>query len=440
MSLSSSSYLFRQSPDLIYYSATIINSSQKDTGGADPPAVYTEVKPTAFIEKANDWEMSVVKFQTEGGVNLPILLFAVQTGQSDVNLGIYTVTLEATVSYVIGAGSPYAVKNYYMTSQQPVRYIPEDSNTPTPSPPLTSQDISTSYYWVYTYSHFCDMVNNAFQACMNDLQAQVNAAWNIVSPSNQQAPPIIVSVAPVLTYSNSGGLFSLYFDSYGFGGSQAACAPAPATSTTTTIGVWEKLTPYFNSSLFALLRNFNSYYLGADVRPPVVTGSGQSGRNVLQNGMSQKIVVQDVMGQNKVTINSKNYFVMTQDYGSTSTIWSPISGIAFTTSFIPVQVEYSSNPVQFGLENTGQSETSVNYFEQVITDITLPLDAAHNYREQITYTPAGEYRMLSLLGSGGIDKLDLRVWYRLKLTNKLVPMTMPNQSAVTIKLMFRRKI
>jgi hypothetical protein len=50
-------------------------------------------------------------------------------------------------------------------------YTPEDESVPTPAPPTTSQDLSTTYYYNYNYQHFIHLVNKAIQSAWDNLKA-----------------------------------------------------------------------------------------------------------------------------------------------------------------------------------------------------------------------------------------------------------------------------
>jgi hypothetical protein len=67
------------------------------------------------------------------------------------------------------------------------------------------------------------------------------------------------------------------------------------------------------------------------------------------------------------------YLVITQDFPSTDTIWSPISSIVFTSSLLPIVAEQLGQPIIFSDGNVSTPSTSQANFQQTITDIALPL-------------------------------------------------------------------
>ena len=397
------------SPDLIYYNCSIINANYTDNGSPNPAAQYSEYRTIPIVPKAEDYEMSVIRMTTESGLNLPILIFQANIGQSDPNQGIYSITINATFNYTVGGNSG----SQTLFSQQFLEWVPENQNAPSPSAPLQQQDLVSEYYWLFTYSHFCDIVNTAFKSALADLQTQFTAWVKSSSGLNQEDAPTLTTKAPYITYDATTSLFTIYYDTYGYGGADRTSAGSLAD---------ENMTLYFDSNLFALLGNFNALYVGNDT----------------MNGMTYQMVVQN-MNDTNIYTSSVNFYKMVQDYNSLSNIWSPISGICFCTTLIPCEVEFASNPITFDSSNIAGAISSNNNFENIITDIQLPLDKPSDWRTFINYTPQGEYRMISLSGGQPISNIDVRMYYRLKMTNQLILMTMPNQSAIYIKLMFRKK-
>jgi hypothetical protein len=85
------------------------------------------------------------------------------TGQSDINKTIYQVAImldrleeESTSVDVVGLAN--------------VMYTPEDESVITPAAPTTSQDLSSTYYYVYNYQHFLHLVSKAIQSAWDNLK------------------------------------------------------------------------------------------------------------------------------------------------------------------------------------------------------------------------------------------------------------------------------
>jgi hypothetical protein len=133
---------------------------------------------------------------------------------------------------------------------------------------------------------------------------------------------------------------------------------------------------------------------------------------------------------------------MTQNYVSTSTLWSPIDSIVFTSTLLPLQNEQTAPPNTLGTRNTGNSTaTSQSAFSPIITDVSLDLGSDPSaYRKMIYYAPSAEYRMADFQNSKqDIRNIDIQVFWKNRLDNQLYPVSMFNLSSVSFKLMFRKK-
>jgi len=137
----------------------------------------------------------------------------------------------------------------------------------------------------------------------------------------------------------------------------------------------------------------------------------------------------------------KSYYTMTQEYESTSTLWSPVSALVFTSTLIPIFPESVGEPIVYGAGNdTANANNSTSAFSPIITDIALPLNAASDYRTFIEYVPTAEYRLSSFTSSRQeLRNIDVQVFWKCRLDNNLYPVRMFNLSSVSIKMMFRKK-
>ena len=99
---------------------------------------------------------------------------------------------------------------YLFQKKQDITVAP----VPLPSTTQTGQDVSTRYYWVLSYSHWLNLVNNAFTAAIADLQAQMAAYVTSLG----FVPGTLGTVPSVMSYNPSNNLFTLYSSRYSFGG------------------------------------------------------------------------------------------------------------------------------------------------------------------------------------------------------------------------------
>lgn len=315
------------------------------------------------------------------------------------------------------------------------------------------QDVSTRYYWVNSYQTVVNMMNTALVNANNAVYADLSAGWveygggntaaNLPAPFTSLATFTAAYPPPVMSYDIASGLFSIsYPDVY---------LNNPATAGTPKIAL------FFNANTYGLFANFLSQYyntvggdgsLGVVFIPPNGTPPvgpflpGYAYRMSVQYlGLGSNVI--DVSGAYPpVTYDGRYFIKMTQEYDSTSSLWSPVDSIVFTSNFLPLQNEQTAPPNTYGAGNVGNSTAvSQSAFQPIITDIAndLAVDAT-SYRKMIYYAPTAEYRMGDFQNSKTeIKNIDIQLFWKNRLNNQLYPISMFNLSSVSIKMMFRKK-
>lgn len=368
-------------------------------------------------------------------------------------------------------------KQYYQANQY--RYYP-GSITPTNPPPNTNfqppissdywtlcspelgnpQDLSSRYYWIYTYTHWVNLVQNALEkANLACYTAWVAGGGTTPYTSYNTAGDATSWVAsgnatPVMNWNQSSGLFSIsYPPTYLSRDDQTANGYTPGATAPV-------MSLYFNVNMEGLFANFNNIYYNSTspLWSPASPAGGPDtpinrwaypGTTVFPSGFANEMVVQvQNHGINIITpvslgTTTGKFIQMTQDYPSTSTLWSPIESIVFTSALLPIQNEAQAPPNALGTKNTGNSQaTSQSAFAPIITDVALDLSSdPAGYRKMIYYAPSAEYRMADFQNSkSDIRSIDVQVFWRNRLDNNLYPLSMFNLSSVSIKLMFRKKV
>lgn len=436
-------------PNTIYYNMAIINNNTTDNV-ADPSVSFQDMRNEPIIEDASKYDFSIVRFTMNGpGLDLPLMEVPIQVGQTNPNKTIFSLTLALDVSgiQVVVGSTTYTFNQSTIVvgqptvvgySQQYLIYVPTDKSLtapPVPSGGIVSQDVNSGYYWIYSYEELLGMLTTASVAAMNSIKAQYQL-WFNASVANGGAggigqAPAILTHPPTVLYNSTTGLFTVYCDTYGFGGVDSKSArTAPSTTVTA-----EFFRLYFNTNLWGIIGNFNLKYYG----------------QFALHGMTNEIVVNNLLGTNYYkpidisgntnVFDTHAYWQVVQDYPSTSSLWSPIAAIALVSTLIGTQSELEGPTIQLGTGNAGSSAQTVGQgLNKIITDVALPQTSATDYREFFQYSPPGEYRMVDLGSTKrSINQIDLKAYWRRRLTNELVPMLAYNQSNVTAKLMFRRK-
>jgi hypothetical protein len=460
-----------EDPDIVYYNADIINDNQTNQVaiGADPVIRFQETRSTALIKDISLFNFSIVRFTMDGpNKDLPLFLPTVQLGQSDVDLTAYSIGIKFKPATAFVYGDYNAIPDIYARGF--VKYLTETAayyagTLPFPNAPLTSQDIRGVYYFVYTYQHWLTLCNLLFfQLTSNDPVApsayfpEGNLAYQFaitygattghIVPTVLQLPTAsahtgqtwavestgrfylsngtiwILQTSPALPNSNqppqfqydaTTGLFSLFV-------SGDYLYPSPIVPPFLTPVAY---TMYFNTNMFGLFTNFANFYIGNEA-------NGQVNQLIFQNKLFKNYYVDPS--------NSLSWFIYTQEHESTSSLWSPISSLVFTSTLIPIFPENTGQPIVFGGTNNNPN-SSTSAFQPIITDIALPMSAgAYDYRTFIEYLPSAEYRLSSFTGSRQeLRNIDVQVFWKARLDNNLYPVRMFNLSSVSIKMMFRKK-
>ena len=349
-----------------------------------------------------------------------------------------------------------------------------------------SQDLTSRYYWVYTYQHFVDLWNNtmldptqfgsaplATSTCA--YQDTYNAYYNAYILAGGPAGSFpyatfgaFVSAVypPVMKFVAESSKFDIYLDSAGFGERLTAFTPtAYVAGPPVVVGLPEHpvCRLFFNANMFGLFANYNNTYYN------LPTGS-LFGNIVVPDGYVNEILAtnkafQNVsdfrlapytgvapLGYNPVSLTgtaitpnmiNRVYYIAQQDYSSTDSLWSPVSSIVFTSTLLPIRTEATGAPVVLGAGNLGFSQATVqSAFQPIITDISLDTSSgnADAYRRFIYYAPSAEYRLSDFSSSKqDVRNIDIQVFWKNRLDNQLYPINMFNLSSVSIKVMFKHK-
>lgn len=353
------------------------------------------------------------------------------------------------------------------------------------------QDLSSRYYWVYTYQQWLENVNrtlfdasqlaavpgalsfSAFQDTYNEFAVQWAAA-GLVGPADPFPFPTFGSfvnfiVPPTIVRDASSGRFTIKGDSDGFGDRLLTFTPQPYVVNTPGQQTRPIFRLFFNSNLYGMFTNFwNTYWNTTDptsgpfANTPVWLSSvgPSSGLVPTPIGYTTEILFPNRFYQNcedyrippfsgvaplgfaPAPYNTKVYWLNEQEYRSDDTLWSPISSIVFTSTLLPTRAEQTGPPVILGTSNNNFSaSTAQSAFQPIITDIALPMESgAASYRSFIFYAPTAEYRLTDFAASKQeIRNIDIQVYWKNRLDNNLYPIQMFNLSSVSVKVMFRHK-
>jgi hypothetical protein len=470
----------------------------------DPVIRFQETRSIPLLNDISKYMFSIIRFTMDGaGKDLPIFIPSINDTQPDINLTDYSVSMVYTVYYknpVSGANEEKTFTAQRFIYYQPETVnapIPQPPNTVLKDGTYVGQDLRGRYYWVYTYDHWTNLCNKALADLFYDPPPTTltHAEWDAHQVASQPNPrlrkpfptyvPPTLSIReqwkaywlsiggtadnlmalqgtpPFLRYNQDTGLFSMFGDSYCFGDNLTGVpVSTPPKATDFTAWSWNNGTPvygvgsatvptqgtevaqlYFNTNMFGLFANFNNLYYGDELP------SGLTNKIMFQPTGSNLEVLSStsawsatVGGRASVEALPSPYIKITQNYNSTSTLWSPISAIVFSSTMIPIFPEQTGTPLSYGEGNTNAPQESTSAFAPIITDISIPMERADDYRGFLSYTPTGEYRLSSFTGSRTeLRNIDIQVFWKNRINNQLYPITMFNLTSVSIKMMFRKK-
>lgn len=266
-----------------------------------------------------------------------------------------------------------------------VQWVPQVTDAPMPMQPLTAQDVSSAYYYLYDYEYFATLVNAALKACLADLVSLYGVSSSLE--------------APFFEFDVSNYTFCLY-------GKQTQFDDATGTM---------KL--FANESFYQLFPNFQVALKNSD---PVCT-------------YQYKFIA----APSGINLDSNGRIIMNQQFPNLNN-WSALDSLVLTTSTIPIVSEGVCPAGVFGPSNKGSISGTSNATMSIITDMQVAGNYGYEFRQGcVWFVPSSEYRVVSL-HSGSFKSLDVAVYWRDKYGN-LTPLTLPVGASCSIKLLFRRK-
>jgi hypothetical protein len=407
-------------PDIVYYNMDIISGAdnEKQLGGDSNILRFSETRSTPIINNISKYYFSIIRFSMNGpNKDLPLCVLPIKTGPTQTNRNLTNLRMSITMLKSSVPSVPL------QTSTRDVIYVSEsldaftNSSTALPNLPLKNVDRRGVYYWIYSYDHFTKLINTTIADCFKDLQLSYAAAGGTGTIITQPAK---------LVYNENNKLFEFYFDCNGW-------SDLGSVNNSLGTGTQEIFKMSFNADLYNLLSNFDYKNVG-------FTTSSLQYQLQISNKNYKNYVKYGTVATNLIPQPSTaGYMVMSQNYESTSSLWSPISSIVFTSGTIPLVAEGVAAPTIYSDNTNGN--TTTNAFQPIITDIALGMDnGASSYREMISYVPSAEYRLSSFTNSNQpLTQIDIQIYWKSRLDLQLYPVAMPAYSSTSIKIMFKKK-
>lgn len=360
----------------VYMNLDVVNNSSNKP----KRLVFNMTRTIPFLTNAEDYFLTVARFNLQTSNSLPVFIPDILTGQDSVDLTVYTITLSV-------------VQNRQTISQTvPVIYTTSDTSQPIPSPPRTAADKTTSYYWVYNVGDWVAMLN----ASLNNATILLNTAIADVGA---------YVTAPYIQYDVTTGLFTLFVDQN-----------AQATIS---------FKVYFNSSLYNVLP-FPSVY--------------QQIPSASSTDYYYCINIPNSLGNESTALvagTSKNFLSVTTEFSPLS-IMCPIRSIYFATNLLPIEPMLTQPPKVLSDNSLSGSSSGDPGITNILTDFEIAVTPTNNYNGEISYLPSSEYRWVDMTQGLNLNKLDLSAYWKDKYGNSY-PIYLPVNCAADIKLLFRSK-
>jgi len=378
--------------DNIYFDLTSTNFQSSTV--APTPFYFNEQRSNPIIMNPEDYMLSIIRFTVDSGT-LPVFIPSIVPNSGNKDLTIYTTTI-----------SWQGVFGEYK-SQASVIWSPQDTSALVPVAPSNSstkvQDNSTGYYNCYSYQYFCYLVLVALREAFADMKAQALIVGEVL-PSNQ--PPII-------NWDSTSNRAVIYADTLGYDINKLDTPNQP-------------IRIYFNAPLYALFSSFPARYMGYNVL------LGQNYALLIANVGATNL--QTIIPEAPSIVVQYDAIVFNQEWSTTSS-WTPITALVFTSNTLPVQPSQVSQPLVYNngvLTNGGGNNGAIS---NIITDITSDSGL---YAPNLVYVPQAQYRYITLYGNQPLSNLDISIYYRLK-TGELIPFRLQSGGCVTMKMIFTKK-
>jgi hypothetical protein len=357
---------------------------------------------------------------------------------NDITTTIYT------VSFGIFNGGSYDVVT------RPIIWEPEDVAATVPQPNSANPvQQESAYYYCYTYTHWVSLVNKALLG-----------AWTIAGGTS------FGTQCPFIEYDEVTGLFSINQDAqtcmtpYGTTLPQpyvSAVSPSTTSASGGTYVTGEYSFVGMNTCLEVLFSSFNSIHFG----PGKIWNGFVLPENVINMGLTVELLTGATTATTPVGISLRtqpktsifqlvNPFAGTpipyaffarlpQDFVSTGGCWSPIASFVVGTAMIPVRNEAAGNPISFGSGNLG-AVSNGGVFQKVLVEAPIDAIRADYWKGWVLYEPKIETYSSLDPSQDGISDIDIHLYWRNRLTNSLIPVTIPNQASMSFRLLFKKKV
>lgn len=365
----------------IYFNVSIPHDDAKSIRGSPTPAVYNTVRDEPILMDPSKYNMSVIRF-TIPTATIPIQYFPIiynPNDPNDVNYSVYTITLRyQNVDYT-----------------EHLNWIPQSPNTQLPAPPsplpntiVYNDPNFLAYYSLYSFNHFCMLINNALSDAFN------NILPNIPPPSQGK-----VYNPPYLKFDGNSFLFSFVV-------SDLFLEENP-----------NKIDIYFNTSLSNNFdSSFHKYFYGFQI-------PDKNFRHIFSSSLENEVISSD-------TEENGYLYKYTQEFDS-SGLMTSFKSLIIRSNALPVRNEgITTQGVKSGQISSGT--------RSILTDFEIDEASFKNLKNYVHYVPTSEYRRIDMSSNVPLKQLSLEILWSDNYDN-LYPLLIPSHEIATIKILFEEK-
>ncbi len=307
--------------------------------------------------------------------NVPLLVPQVLLGQSNPNLLNYQWQLAWT-----SAGGTTTYSDYFN-----VIYIKNSSLSPTAAAPTTMQDLTTDYYYIYSYDSFITMWNNVLALALINLNTKVATG---------------VTIPPVFYYDPELGVRL-----------QAPKASYEYTFNSSFTRTPSRISIYCSPSLTQFINGFQMQDVG--------------------NMPCSTILCMYQKPNNVVSISGVDYYNVGMTNIANTSTWPSIQNLNLITS-MPVFPEFAQ-------ASDGNPQVSSQSYVTLLTDIYLDnTQAPVVYNSQLIYNKVENIRLFNFTSQSQIQNITFEVQWQDHYGN-VYPLLLSPRCNVNLKLEFKKK-
>ena len=390
-----------------YVDIDVCNNNLQNT--APKPLIFNQTKDTNIIDKASDYEVSVVRWMADS--TLPVFICEMETSTANVAPDNKTVYF---FNFGIGFG-PGSIITLIRTLGENVIWSPQNQNpnlfpnysVPTRKPSSQIDVLNNPYYYTSSIQYVLELFNTALQ----NLYTRLMSVYSVAFPK---------ALAPQFNWNASTNSIDLVL-----------------SKEFTSFSGGQRIYITMNAPLYDLLNTFsfqtNYSFSSAD---PIETILPTFNRNQLQMGIpfmlytNYRYDLPNIIGPLGITL-----YQFIQESSSVPS-WTPVSSIVFTSYSIPVIPSASGTPQFLGL-NPYPSNTQ-NGISNVITDFEINMNVCTELANSVLqYQPSAEYRIISLNSDEPIRVLNFKVSWKSKY-GTYHDFFLKYGGSASLKLMFRK--